>query len=295
MRHTCDRRHSPYGYIFVAPAVFLLLAFIAYPLMESIRLSFFRWDGLTAPDFRALANFHYLFTEDSVFWLSIRNTLLYSLLSVGGIVGIGFLLAVAIERRVPGWSLYKVIWFLPVILSQTVVSILWSKFYDPTGGLINAVLALVGVPNPTIEWLGDPDVVMYASSFVSVWQYAGYAMILLLAAMENIPVDVHDAATMDGVGPVRRIVSIIVPMIRPVFSVVVMLILINSLKTFDTIFVLTSGGPGDASTVLSIHLYKNAFQFFSFGYASAIATVMFVVLFAVGVIYQRFLRLDGQP
>ena len=270
----------------------LLATFIAYPLADSIRLSLFRWDGLSPPDFRGLTNFHDLFGEDAVFRLSIRNTLVYSLLSVGGIVGIGFLLAVAIERRVPGWPFYKVVWFLPVILSQTVVSILWAKFYDPTGGLIHAVLARLGVADPTIEWLGDPDVVIYAAAFVSVWQYAGYAMILLLAAMENIPLDIHDAATMDGVDPVRRVVSIIFPMIRPVFSVVVMLILINSLKTFDTIFVLTSGGPGDASTVLSIHLYKNAFRFFAFGYASAIATVMFVVLFGVGLCYQHFLQVD---
>jgi ABC-type sugar transport system permease subunit len=289
-----EQWNALYGYLFAVPALLFLLVFIAYPLMESIRMSLFRWDGLTPPDFRGLSNYQFLFLEDTVFWRSVGNTLLYSALSVTGIVGIGFLLAIAIERRVGGWPAYKIIWFLPVILSQTVVSILWAKFYDPTGGLINDFLALIGVGNNAIEWLGNPDLVMYSATFVSVWQYAGYSMILLLAAMEGVPVSVHDAATIDGVGPVRRVVSITFPMIRPVFSVVVMLILINSLKTFDTIYVLTGGGPGDASTVLSIHLYKNAFQFYSFGYASTIATVMFIILFTVGLVYQRFLRVDGE-
>lgn len=284
------RSEAIHGYLFALPAVIFLLAFIAYPLFDSIRMSLFRWDGLTPPDFRGLSNYVFLLTEDDVFGLAVRNTLLYSALSVVGIVGIGFFLAIAVERRVRGWQVYKVVWFLPVILSQTVVSILWAKFYDPTGGLINAILSGLGVSDPSIEWLGNPDLVMYSAGFVSIWQYAGYSMILLLAAMENIPTEIHDAATIDGVGAVRRIVNIIFPLIRPVFSVVVMLLIINSLKTFDTIYVLTSGGPGDASTVLSIHLYKNAFDYYSFGYASAIATLMFLILFTVGLLYQRFLR-----
>ncbi len=279
-----------HGYVFALPAILFLVAFIAYPLLESIRMSLFRWDGLTPPDFRGLSNYVFLLTEDNVFGLAIKNTLLYAALSVFGVVGIGFFLAIAIERRVKAWRVYKVVWFLPVILSQTVVSILWAKFYDPTGGLINALLSGLGASDLSIQWLGNPDLVMYSAGFVSIWQYAGYSMILLLAAMESIPTEVHDAATIDGVGPIRRIVNIIFPLIRPVFSVVVMLILINSLKTFDTIYVLTNGGPGDASTVLSIHLYKNAFDYYSFGYASAIATLMFIILFSIGIVYQRFLR-----
>ena len=286
-----NRRSSMlYGYAFALPAVLFILVFMAWPIFESLRMSFFKWDGLTPAEFIGLDNYTKLLLDDPVFALAVRNTFLFSLLSVLGIVGMGFFLALAVERRVPGWKTFKVVWFLPVMLSQTVVSILWVKFFDPTQGIVNSLLRTIGLGSLTAEWLSDPSVVMYSVAFVSVWQYSGYAMLLLLAAMEGIAPEIHDAATIDGVGGIRRIVSIIFPIIKSVFSVVVMLITMGSLKTFDTIYVLTGGGPGDASIVLSLHLYKNAFKYYSFGYASAVSTIMFIILFCASFLYQNLLK-----
>lgn len=288
-----EKKYKIFGWVFVTPIVFLILIFIAYPLIESLKLSFFRWDGLTQEKFIGLQNYIKLFTKDTVFWISVKNTFVFSAVTVSGIVGIGFLTALVLERRIKGWQFFKVVWFMPVILSQTVVGVLWLKFFDPSAGLVNQILRGVGLDFLTQNWLGNPKLTLFSVAAVTIWHYSGYAMLFFLVAMEDIPVEVNEAATIDGVTPSERVRYITFPLIRPVFAIVVMLMLIGGLKTFDSIFVLTQGGPGNSTMVLSILLYKSAFFYYDFGYASMIATIMFVLLFLVSMFYQRlFLRFE---
>jgi len=276
------------GILFLLPAFSLIIVFIAYPLARSLYLSFFEWNGITKPDFVGLENFKYLL-HDKSFLNALKNTIVLALLSTIGIVGLGFLLAVAIERRVKGWSFFKFIYFLPVMLSMTVVGMLWGQLYDPTYGAINVFLKASGVENPPV-WLGDPDIALYAIAAITIWQYTGFALIVLLAAMENIPTDIHDAATIDGINGWGRITHIIFPLVKPVFAVLVMLQIIFSMKIFDIVWVMTRGGPGEATSVLGVYLYKNAFVYTHFGYSSAIAVVMAIIIFTLSMIYQRFVN-----
>ncbi len=276
------------AYAFLAPAFLLMMAFIAYPLVRSLILSLYEWNGITRPEFVGLANFE-LLLQDASMLKALYNTLAFSALTTAGTVIIGFLLAVAIERRVKGWSFFKVTYFLPVMMSMTVVGLLWGQLFDPTFGPINVLLKALGVARPPV-WMGDPKITLYAIIGVSIWQYSGFPMIVFLAAMENIPLDIHDAATIDGVSVVQRITRIIFPMIKHVVAVIVMLQIIFSLKVFDVIWVMTQGGPGEATTVLGIYLYRNGFIYTYFGYASAVAVLMTAIIFSLSILYQRFIR-----
>jgi ABC-type sugar transport system permease subunit len=277
--------------LFLAPAFLLMLTFIAYPLVRSLYLSLFKWNGITKPQFIGLQNFEMLF-QDASFYNALFNTLKFSALTTAGTVTVGFFLAVAIERRVMGWKAFKVIYFLPVMMAMTVVGMLWGQLLDPTFGPVNAFLKALGIAKPPV-WMGDPKITLYAIVGVTIWQYAGFPMIVFLAAMENIPLDIHDAATIDGVNAWQRIARIIFPMIKNVIAVMVMLQIIFSLKVFDVIWVMTQGGPGEATNVLGIYLYRNAFVYTYFGYGSAIAVVMAAIIFAISMLYRRYIRVEA--
>jgi ABC-type sugar transport system permease subunit len=276
------------AYVFLAPAFLLIITFIAYPLVRSLILSLYEWNGITQPQFIGLTNFKFLFQDDTLF-KALYNTIAFSVLTTAGTVTIGFLLAVAIERRVMGWSFFKVIYFLPVMMSITVVGLLWGQLFDPTFGPINVFLKALGVAKPPV-WMGDPKVALYAIIGVTIWQFSGFPMIVFLAAMEGIPLDIHDAATIDGVNTWGRITRIIFPMIKHVIAVIVMIQIIFSLKVFDIVWVMTQGGPGESTTVLGIYLYRNAFIYTHFGYGSAVAVFMAAIIFAISMLYQRFIR-----
>jgi ABC-type sugar transport system permease subunit len=275
--------------LFLMPAALLMAVFVAYPLADSLVLSLYRWNGLEAREFIGLRNFEYLLTGDDVFWTSLQHNVMFSIGTTVGTVLIGFLLAVAIERRVHGWQFFKIVYFLPVMMPITVVGLLWGRIYDPTMGPLNALLRGIGVSTPP-EWLGNASMALPAVIAVTIWQYSGFPMIILLAAMENIPTDLHDAATIDGVNIWNRVRHIIFPLVQPVFAVIIMLQIIFSFKVFDIVWVMTQGGPGEASDVLGVYLYKAAFTYERFGYGSAVAVMMSLIIFALSLIYFRFVR-----
>jgi len=279
------------AYLFLAPAFLLLILFIVYPLVRSLYLSLFQWNGITKPVYIGLENFVQL-SQDGSFLNALYNTLTFAILTTVGTVGIGFLLAVAIERRLVGWQAFKIIYFLPVMMAATVVAMLWGQLLDPTFGPINVMLKGIGVAHPPV-WMGDPKFALYAIIGVSIWQYAGFPMIVLLAAMENIPGDIHDAATIDGVNGWQRMTRIIIPMIKNVLAVIIMLQIIFSLKVFDVVWVMTQGGPGEATSVLGVYLYRNAFVYTYFGYGSAVAVVMTVIIVTLSLTYRRFVKVEA--
>lgn len=287
-----DTLHQAYkarvAYLFAAPAFLLMFIFIAYPLVESLILSLYQWNGITSRQFIGLHNFLMLFT-DEVFWLALYNNVKFTLFTTAGTVFIGFLLAVAVERRVRGWALFKVVYFLPVMMSMTVVGLLWGRLLDPTLGPINLFLKRMGISKPPV-WLGNPHTALNVIIAVSVWQYSGFPMIIFLAAMENIPLQIHDAATIDGVNSWQRIWHIIFPLVKHVFIMITILQIIFSFKVFDIVWAMTQGGPGDSSSVLGVYLYKTAFRYTWFGYGSAVAVMMFVIIFTISLFYLRFIK-----
>jgi ABC-type sugar transport system permease subunit len=277
------------AYLFLTPAFALMAAFILYPLVRGMYLSLFEWNGIFPPEYVGLLNFEYLL-EDTTFFKALRNNIQYSIFTTLGTTVLGFSLAYAIERRVRGWRIFKVAYFIPVMMSGTVVGLLWGLMYDPTFGPINRFLALFGIPGP--EWLGDPDTAMWAVIAVTIWQYTGFSMIIFLAALEAIPVDIQEAATLDGISHLQRVFLIQLPLVRSVFAVWTMLQIIFSFKVFDLVFAMTGGGPGEATVVLGVHLYNTAFRFTQFGYGSALAVAMAAIIILLTIVYMLLVNID---
>jgi ABC-type sugar transport system permease subunit len=278
-------------YLFLTPAVIMILAFMAMPLLESLQLAFVEWNGLAPPKFVGIENFTEL-TNDRFFWGALWHTLAFAGVATLGTVLIGLLLAVVISRGVWGASVYRVVYYLPVMLPMTVTGALWARIYENNYGLLNTLLRTIGLDSLASPWLGDINLALWAIVAVSIWQFSGFPMIVLLAAIENISQDIHEAATLDGVNEWQRLRFLILPLIRPVLFSISMLQLIFSLKVFDLVWIMTKGGPGESSTVLGTYLYRKAFELHSYGYASAVAVVMFVAIFAITYAYQRLIKVD---
>ncbi len=252
MKQPSARRWSRQGgWVFLGPPALLLVLFVLIPLMDLLVLSFQKWNGLGPRSFVGISNFEDLLT-DPRFWAALRNNVLFSTGTVIGTILLGFGLALAIDRRLPGWRAYKVVYFLPVMISMAVVAVLFSAILEPNFGLLNSGFRAVGLDGLAKVWLGDPALAMPVIMLVWTWQYTGLAMIYLLAAMEGIPQDLHDAATVDGVSELQRVRYLVLPLIRSVLATVVLLQLVFSLKVFDIVWVMTKGGPGFSTEVWAI-------------------------------------------
>lgn len=276
------------AYLFVLPAVALVLIFIGYPVVDSLLLSFTRWDGIGKARFIGLANYRELFSGTSGLWTSLWITIVFTGVTTLGTATIGFFLAVAIGERIRGWQFFRIVNFIPVLLPMTVVGILWGLLLDPTDGVVNTAISALGLSPPL--WLASTTTALWTIIGVSIWQYTGFPMIVFLAAIEGIPVDLHEAARIDGAGTWERIRYITWPLVRSVALVLVMLQIIFGLRTFDVVWAMTQGGPGTATTLLGVQLYQSAFLYSDFGYGSAIAMAMIVIIGTIAFVYLRVVR-----
>lgn len=281
------------AYAFLVPAITLFCVFLIYPLIRSVILSFQEWEGLGDPEFIGLKNYKNLFKSSS-FWIALKNTLLYTVGGVSTTVIIGLGLALAIERRVFGWKFYKFIFYISVMLSTSVVSIMFVNLLEPNFGLVNSLLRAVGLDSWAMSWLSDPKTALPAVIAVSMWHYSGFCMLLFLAAMEGIDPAIHEAATLDGVSEWDRIVHITLPIIKRSIFVVIMLQIIFSLKSFDTVQIMTKGGPGTATETLTTYLFRTAMNHSKYGLASAVSVVMIIIISIVTIFYMRKTQLGDQ-
>ena len=279
-------------YLFIAPAVIMLLLFMAVPLIQSLELAFYEWNGLRPREYIGIENFEELF-DDRFFWGALSHTLTFAIFSMVGTVGIGLLLAMAISRRVWGASIYRFVFYLPVMLPMAVTAALWVRMYETNFGMLNVMLRSVGLEHMQGTWIASRETALGSVIAVAIWQFSGFPMIILLAAIENIPNDLHEAASLDGINEVQRIWHLVLPLIRPVLISISVLQFIFSLKVFDLVWVMTLGGPAESTSVLGTFLYKEAFRKQEYGYASAVAVVMFIVIFTITYVYQRLMRVEA--
>jgi ABC-type sugar transport system permease subunit len=279
-------------YAFVAPAVLLILVFMVVPIFEALSLATYEWNGVRPREYVGMENFVELL-DDRFFLGALKHTVLFSILATVGTVGLGLLLAVAISRQVPGSLIFRVLFYLPVMVPITVVGALWVRILEPNFGMLNTFLRGVGLDALAASWLGDANVALYVLIGVTIWQYAGFPMIVLLAAIENISEEIHEAATLDGVAEGQRLRHITLPLIRPVLISISVLQVIFSLKVFDLVWVMTRGGPGQSTDVLGTFLFDEAFFKRKYGYASAVAVAMFLIIFTITYIYQRIVRVEN--
>lgn len=280
-------------YLFVVPAVVFVAATVLYPLIFNIDLSF-RDVGvaqIVAGDAEWVGWENY--TDQlgrSAFWHALVTSLLYTGLAVAFAFGLGMALAVYFNQRFPGRnvmrSLLLLAWILPTVVSANV----WRWMLDGSYGLLNTVLEAVGLIDGDMFWLARPVPALFAVVFATAWSFTPFVMILLLAGLQSIPEQLYEAAKIDGAGAWRRFASVTMPLLRPVNLTALLLCFIYTFKTFDTVFLMTRGGPGEATMILPIYAYNEAFQFFRFDTGAVSTTLMLVVPLGLSVLYFRYLR-----
>jgi ABC-type sugar transport system permease subunit len=276
------------AYLFVLPAVVLVLIFIGYPVVDSVIVSLTRWDGIGKASFVGLDNYRKLLADAPSLLNALWVTIKFTVVATGGSATLGFFLAVAIAERVKGWQFFRIAFFIPILLPLTVVGILWGLLLDPTNGVVNMAISALGLPAPL--WLASTSLALWTIIGVSIWQYTGFPMIVFLAAIEAIPLELYEAARIDGAGGWQRLWAITWPLVRPVALVLVMLQMIFGLRTFDIAWAMTEGGPGTATTLLAVKLYQTAFLYSNFGYASTIAVFMIVFIGSIAYLYLTLVR-----
>lgn len=289
-RRRSRRQRTRAGRLFVAPNLAAVAVFMLFPLGFSLYMSFQNWDLFSPPKFVGLRNFAGLFTSDPLFVIAVRNTVLYTVGTIVPTVLISLAVAGLLNRKLKGIGFFRTVAFLPLAVSSVVMAIVWQFVFNTDNGLLNIMLGWIGIG--PIPWLVEPKWAMASLCLVSVWRSVPFATVILLAAMQGVPDTLYEAARLDGAGELRQFVSITVPMIRGALSFVVVISIIHAFQAFDLVYVLTgrNGGPETGTYVLGIMLYQHAFSFLEFGYASALAWVMFAILLVVTVLQLRLTR-----
>ncbi|MEV4460108.1 sugar ABC transporter permease [Microbispora sp. NPDC049633] len=283
-RRRSDRRFARHvrataeAYALLAPSLIGFLLFLVAPIFGVAALSLFDWNLMGAPSFVGLDNYRELAADPDA-WRSLVNTVYYVLLNIPAQTVLALLLALALNRRMRGGKVFRVAFVLPWMAMPVALGIVWSWIFDPRHGVVNQVLGMVGIDGP--NWLTDPAWAMPVIASVNVWQYTGYTMLILLAGLQAIPHQLYEAAAIDGTTPAQRFFMITLPLLRPSLFFVLVTNTIGSFQVFDTVFVMTQGGPGGATDVLNFHIYQQGFQLFRAGFASALAMVLFGLILLV--------------
>ncbi|MFD4450769.1 carbohydrate ABC transporter permease [Bacillus velezensis] len=291
MRISLVSRKRFIPYLFLAPALIFLL-FVYIPIIENVFFSLFEWSSFQPEKtFIGLKNYIDLF-HDPVFFTALRNNVLYAVISLIFQVGGGLILAAVLEDRlVRKWSpFFRTVFFLPVVISMTVIALLFDFIYNPEIGLLNQLLEAVRLDELTRAWLGDENTAMLSVIFVSQWQSVGYIAMLYIVSIQSIPAELYESAQLDGAGKIQQFFHITVPQTKEMSFVAVVMTLTGAFTVFNEPYILTGGGPGNASEVLSTFLYKSAFTKDMMGYASAIATVVLLLTLALSLIQMKFFK-----
>ena len=262
---------------FVLPALAVYVMVIVYPMVAGVGFAFTDWNGLSRDyGFVGVDNFTRMWGDRQVV-SAISMSLVFAVALVVTKVGFGLMLALALDTQIKSRNFLRLLFFLPVVMTPVIVSYVW-KYIFSNNGAINQVARALGLDGLDQYWLGDPDLAAVCVIVVTGWQTVGLAMVIFLAGLQTIPKDLLEAATIDGAGGRQRLVRITLPLLAPAITINVALALIQGLKFFDQIFILTAGGPGYATETLSTIIYKTSFQFGEFGYGSAIALVFALIV-----------------
>jgi multiple sugar transport system permease protein len=276
----------PTPYLFLLPYLVVFVLFRFGPVVGGFLTSFTSWSIVGAPRFVGLANYAAL-ARDPLFYTSVRNTFYFLALTAPALIGLGFVLALVLNRPLVGRGAARVLIFAPYAMMSAVVGILWTWILDSNFGLLNYYLAKVHLG--PIPWLSSDAAAMPAIALTTVWWTVGYNMVIFLAGLQDIPPQLEESARVDGAGPWQILWFVTIPVLRPTTFVVVMLTIINTFQVFDQVYVMTGGGPGTATLTLVQYLFFQAFQTFKLGYGSAIAYITFALLLAMAWLQQRLL------
>ena len=280
-------QEAKWAYIFLLPNVVLFAAFTIYPIFASFYYSLNKWDLHSPMEFVGLSNYRALFA-DPIFRKVLFNTFYYTAGVIPFQTALALLIAVGLNQKLRFMTVYRAVYFVPVVTSAIAVSLVWQWMYQPQYGVINSMLGFVGIEGP--NWLFSRTWAMPAVIIMSIWKNVGYSVVLYLAALQGVPESLHESAMIDGANAWQRFRKITIPMISPTTFFIIVLSVIGSFQSFDQVYILTQGGPSRATSVIAHYLYQNGFQFFAMGYAAAIAYVLFALLLIMTIIQWYYRR-----
>lgn len=288
-----NREETLMGYVFILPALILFLVFGLYPFYRTILISFTNWDGISSSyAFIGLENYRQIFS-DALWWKSMLNGLFFAVTAIVFMNGLALALALAVDRKIRGQSIYRAVFYVPTILSGVVVAIIWKWLYQPIGGPINQLLALVGLGSLAKAWLADSSTVLWAVAIASMWMGIGSPFLLFLAGLQGVPVELYEAARIDGAGERQLFWYITIPFLIPVTTIITILTLLGAMQMFNLVLAMTNGGPGYATEVPVLHIYREAFKLFDFGYATALSMVFGILLLIISMLQMGLSRKIG--
>lgn len=258
------------------PALLVFIMFVIVPIFWSVYYGFFEWKGLGSARFIGFDNYSEMF-RDNIFWRALRNNLLLMASAIIGQVPIALLLALLLLKNTRFSRFIRSAVFMPMVLSTVVIGLIWGYIYHPQFGLANYVLEMVGLESWTRAWLSDAKVNMLAISIPINWSNIGPYLIIFIAALQNIPSEIDDAAKIDGATGGRKLFGITLPLVRDTIIVCIVLCISGSLKAFDHVIVMTGGGPAQSTELLATYMYNNTFSIYRYGYGSAVSTMIIVI------------------
>ncbi len=274
---------------FVIPALILFGTFVLFPLAISLYYGFTSWDGLGTPEWVGLRNYIRAF-NDGIYLRSYIHNILYIIGTLVVEIGFGLLMAALLNSDARAFSVYRVLFFSPVVVSMVAAGLLWTYVYDLRFGLLNTFLTSIGLESLTNAWLSDPNTALAAVTLVSGWKYAGIYMIIYLAALQRIPKTYYDAARIDGAGPVRSFFRITLPLLRETTVIAVLLGFTGGFAAFDLFFSMTNGQPFNATEIPTTWIIKQAFDRNNLGYGVALTVIMAIVVGLISIVYLRYTR-----
>jgi ABC-type sugar transport system permease subunit len=277
------------GYLFLLPAVGLTVAFVIWPILQSFRVSLYAWNGDGPQTFVGLQNFVKI-AQDKAYSAAFGHNVLFMVSYTILEVVFGFFLAALLNTRIRGVVFFRTVYFIPVVVPTAVAALLWAMLLAPTVDPFSAFFRAIGLPFLAHSWLGDSNTALYAVVAITVWKNVGVSMIVYLAAMQDVPTELLEAASIDGAGTVRKYISIVLPLLRPITAVLIALSIIYAMRTFDVVWALTGTQPRAALEMVSTLIVRVAFSFHQFGLASALAVVLFLVIFILALLQTRLME-----
>lgn len=281
------QRDARAGYLFIAPAVFGLVVFMLYPIIASFSISTYDWGMLTGSTFVGLENYQNLF-QDDIFRMALGNTFRWVVTYVPISLLTSFILALFMDMPIRMSGFFRALFYLPVVTPIVVVSLLFTWVYNKEYGILNYLL-YSWFGSSAIGWLTDPNLSLFSVALMSVWKWAGYNMLIFLAALKGISESLYEAAEIDGITPWKKLIHIKIPLIMPSIYFVVLTCVIDAFQIFTEVYIMTQGGPGYSTHTVVYYLWASAFRYSKMGYACAIAVVMFAIITIVTVVQNRVL------
>ncbi|MEM5016239.1 sugar ABC transporter permease [Metabacillus indicus] len=275
-------------YLFLLPGCIILGAFIFYPMLQAIWLSFTNYNMVTEAEFIGTENYQNLF-EDELFWKVLGQTLLYLVIVVPALVILPIFIAILVNQQIRGIAFFRSAYYIPVVTSMVVVGITWKWVYADQG-VLNYLLESLGIIGEPVHWLTSTSTSIFAVMAVTVWKGLGYYMVIYLAGLQAIPGDLYEAADIDGASKWKQIIHITIPLLMPSIMIVTIMSSISAMKVFEEIYVMTGGGPLNSTKTLVFYIYQEAFENLKMGYASAGGVILFLITLVFSILNIKFMN-----